>query len=162
MAKDWRTAYFLQAKCDYDIFCQMDVDTPLCQRLHYLQMTTEKLAKGFKTKPGAGPHAMTHHAFVSFMQVAKNIERLQRVCKPTNKSSFNRYIDSLIPLAQQVEQLSPDLAGNGPNTEYPWESREGVIAPIEYAFDNLDLNLRTNARLMKLLVFLELCFQIVE
>ena len=162
MAKDWRTSYFLQAKSDYETFFQMSVATPLCQRLHYLQMTTEKYAKGFKTQPGAGPHAMTHQAFVSFMRLAKSDARLQRACEFANKSSFHRYVDSLIPLAQQIEQLSPDLAGNGPNPEYPWETHDGVIAPIEYAFDGLDLKLITNARLRKLLDFIARCFQIVE
>ena len=57
MALDWRTAYFQQAKSDYEMLLKLlsEEDIPPCQSLHYLQMTTEKLAKGLLTRPG-GSH----------------------------------------------------------------------------------------------------------
>ena len=49
---DWRTAYLEQAKSDYAMLLKLNRDeAPLCHRLHYLQMTTEKMAKGFLTRP---------------------------------------------------------------------------------------------------------------
>lgn len=53
MAKDWRSAYFQQAKSDFQLFEKIvgQADVPLCQKLHYLQMATEKMSKGFLTKP---------------------------------------------------------------------------------------------------------------
>lgn len=54
MPLDWRAAYFQQAKSDYEMLLKLmsEEGTPACQSLHYLQMTTEKLAKGFLTQPG--------------------------------------------------------------------------------------------------------------
>lgn len=47
---DWRTGYLRQARADYDMLLfllKTGEEVALCQKLHYLQMTTEKLAKGF-------------------------------------------------------------------------------------------------------------------
>lgn len=54
MANDWRGAYFQQAKSDYSLLLLIKEinDVPLCQKLHYLQMTTEKMSKGFLTPVG--------------------------------------------------------------------------------------------------------------
>jgi hypothetical protein len=44
----WRDAFFVQAWSDYAVFEIMDDNNyPRCHVLHYLQMTTEKLAKGY-------------------------------------------------------------------------------------------------------------------
>ena len=70
MAMDWRTAYFQQARSDYDMLLRLlkEENVPECQRLHYLQMATEKLAKGFLTQPGGPRYPKVHDAFVRFVK----------------------------------------------------------------------------------------------
>ena len=75
---DWRSAYLEQAKSDFTMF-QVIQDAPLCHRLHYLQMATEKLAKGFLTPPGGARYGKTHDAFVRFLRVAKGRPEFQAV-----------------------------------------------------------------------------------
>jgi hypothetical protein len=68
---DWRTAYLTQAKSDYAMLLKLiREEAPLCHRLHYLQMTTEKMAKGFLTKKGGPRYAKTHDAFAKFVKIA--------------------------------------------------------------------------------------------
>lgn len=83
MALDWRTAYFQQARSDYDVLLKLigEQDVPACHCLHYLQMTTEKLAKGFLTQPGGTRYPKTHNAFAQFVKkVAQLNPDLQSVC----------------------------------------------------------------------------------
>ncbi len=81
MADDWRSAYFEQAKSDYQIFLKfIDLkDVPLCQKLHYLQMMTEKMAKGFQTPIGNGQYTNTHKVFVDFVNAAAKNKSLRRI-----------------------------------------------------------------------------------
>ena len=43
----WRKAYFTQAQNDYSLFREFKKrsDIAMCQKLHYLQMATEKFAE---------------------------------------------------------------------------------------------------------------------
>lgn len=78
---DWRTAYFMQARSDYEIFKRLVVqdDIPLCQLLHYLQMASEKFAKGFLTAPGGEPYPKTHNAFQLFVKVCRDRPEIRRL-----------------------------------------------------------------------------------
>lgn len=40
----------------------------------------------------------------------------------------------VLPLAYLVEQSAPDLAGDGPNPEYPWPRAMPETAPADYDF----------------------------
>jgi len=81
VADDWRTAFLLQARSDHAAF-RLLLDAArndpalLCQCLHYLQMTTEKLAKGFLTPPNGPRPPAVHHAFTRFVQTARGNDRL--------------------------------------------------------------------------------------
>ncbi len=68
------------------------------------------------------------------------------------------YIDSLLLYARLIEDLAPSNANNGPNPEYPWQGRDEVTAPADYAFANLEFNVRGMLNMLK---FLERCFQII-
>ena len=50
MANDWRSAFFKQAKSDFQLFKKLaeDDNVPHCQKLHYLLMTTERCQKASK------------------------------------------------------------------------------------------------------------------
>lgn len=132
MAQDWRTAYFRQAGSDYDTFLLLETSgAAFCQQLHYLQMTTEKLAKGFVTSPGGPQQPKVHRGYRNFIQ----------------------------PYAHLIENLAPANANDGPNAEYPWQTPLGVVAPVDYAFTNLEFNVRGMLNMLK---FLRRCFDIIK
>ena len=158
MAQDWRTGYFRQARSDYETLQLLEeASAPFCQRLHYLQMATEKLAKGFATEPGGPSQPKVHRGYVQFLQQIKRRSELQFLCQCSARQ-ITPYIDGLLPYARLVEDLAPANANNGPNPEYPWQDQSGVMAPADYAFSNLEFNVRGMLNMLK---FLERCFQII-
>jgi hypothetical protein len=123
-AMDWRTAYLTQAKSDYAMLLKLiREEAPLCHRLHYLQMTTEKMAKGFLTNKGGTRYAKTHDAFVKFVRLAGGRPEFRAASHFTQAGAFVAYVTSLLDTAQNVENLSPD-GGDHANPEYPWKNRE--------------------------------------
>jgi len=53
-------------------------------------------------------------------------------------TQFHEHIKHLLPLAESIERLTPALAHNGPNVEYPWESPNREIhIPLRYSFPAL-------------------------
>ncbi|MBC7529793.1 MAG: hypothetical protein H7308_19870 [Chthonomonadaceae bacterium] len=143
MANDWRSAYFQQAKSDYSILLKLKEinDVPLCQKLHYLQMTTEKMSKSFLTPVGGDQHKQTHDALVRFLQSAKTRSDLRRECNFATAPTFVfvAYIQALSPTAQAIENLSPEGASH-PNPEYPWKTGGKIITPFEHDFSDLKLS----------------------
>ena len=159
---DWRTAYLNQARWDFEMFRRLEKmnDVPPCYQLHYLQMATEKLAKGYLTLPGGGPYERTHDAFLKFMRVAKKLSEIRKMCgfsSSEKHKSYNEYIDGLIPIAGQIENLSPE-GDDHPNPEYPWvDARGNVISPLNHRFTGLDM---THPKMVKLVEFLNSLLQI--
>lgn len=161
MSLDWRAAYFQQARSDYDMLLKLlkEEDIPLCHCLHYLQMTTEKLAKGFRTRPGAGPYTKTHTAFATFVRkYAVLNSELQIACRIPNDAQYALYLNGLSDLAKKIEELSPD-GGDHPNPEYPWQQGAEILVPVSYPFADLDLYQQT-AKMAKLLKFITRCFEV--
>lgn len=164
MAHSWRTAYFKQGLADYQLFLTLEKteNIPLCHRLHYLQMMTEKLAKGFKTEPTAKEaHPFTHAAFVTLLRIVKDRPEFMQACNIGTKEQFLAYLKGLNSLAATIQGLAPDLADKGPNPEYPWQIPQGVMAPIDFNFPDLNLNAK-DLRLIKMLKFIDICFQIAQ
>jgi len=118
-------------------------------------MTAEKVAKGFRTAPGAAPAARSHVAFVDFVRAASSMPQIQHACGIGNHRQFSAYVQSLLPVADVLERLAPVLAGDGRNAEYPWEHAGRVTAPAEDGFP--DINVRRDPRAMKLMQFLSCC-----
>jgi hypothetical protein len=122
MPTDWRTSHFLQAQSDYVLFKRLDdPQVPFCHRLHYLQMTTEKMAKGFLTPPGGPRPPRVHDAFVRFIHLVRRTPALRRVCD-CGPGQVAAYVDSLLPVAAEIENLAPVGDIDRPNPEYPWEA----------------------------------------
>ena len=158
MAQDWQTAYFRQAQADYDTFLLLEKSgAAFCQRLHFLQMTTEKLAKGFASAPGGPPQPKVHRGYAQFLQQVKRRPELQTLF-PGNTRQVTPYVDALLPYARLIEDLAPANANNGPNAEYPWQTPTGVIAPVDYAFSNLEFDARGMLNMLK---FIRRCFEII-
>ena len=165
MANSWRTAYFKQALADYEMFLLLEktANIPVCHRLHYLQMTPEKLAKGFGTPLGAKKaHPHTHAEFVQLLRNAKSQSQFHQARGTMSKMQFDARINGLCPLAEKIQRLAPDLAGTGPNPEYPWEIPQGILVPIEFSFTDIDLNANVNPKLRNLLKFIDICFDIAK
>ena len=159
MPLDWRTAYLRQARADYAMFrllLQSGEEIALCQKLHYLQMTTEKLAKGFLTPPNGPQYPKTHDAFVRFVRIARGRPEIRQACRFQQASQYFAYIDSLEPIAAAIESLSPE-GDDHPNPEYPWIAGSQVYSPLDHTFPDLRL---ANPRMIKMLEFIEACFSI--
>jgi len=105
-----------------------------CHALHYLQMATEMLGKAFIWKSGP-PAKLSHSAFVRFLRhlETNRLAQAQLGCEKQNNRWRNLILKS-IPLAQEVEKLAPNLAGTGPNPEYPWPPSMPTMAPALYQF----------------------------
>ena len=137
---NWKQAFLEQSENDFSIFCEFyKLKKPRCQQLHYLQMTTEKLAKAHLCSKNNIPPKTTHIGFSKFLQQIKGQPDFQRKLGYKNKNSaYDAYIDSLVPLAQSIEQLAPEGKQlNKPNPEYPWKSGIQVLAPLHYEFKNI-------------------------
>ncbi len=157
---NWRESFIKQSHSDYEAFVILNqAAVPVCHCLHYLQMLTEKLAKGFlcADDPGGPPRAV-HAAFVRFLQVIKSNRKLQAACR-SNPAQFKAFIDSLLPLAREIESLAPSGSFQKPNPEYPWELNNKVITPAEYDYPSLDFK---SPRMVKMLRLIEICYQVLN
>lgn len=135
----WRTAYFTQAQNDYDVFREFKgrTDIAMCQKLHYLQMATEKLAKAFLSSATGGRPPRVHTALVRFLKMSKGRPDIRRRLGYAGKNSpaYCSYIDSLLDVAGRIERLAPVGGQERPNPEYPWEDDNGeVVCPVDYCF----------------------------
>lgn len=153
----WRQAYLRQAVADFTLYQELTRDRrPLCHRLHYLQMATEKMAKFQLTKVSGGPHRPTHVVLVAFLKLIKGRPEIRRKMgypEKGNAAAYWAYIDSLLPTAEKIQALAP-VGGNFKkvNAEYPWEDSDSdrVIAPIDHGFPEFDRH-----ELLKFQTFME-------
>jgi len=132
--------WWLQAKSDHDVFIRLRRwGVKPCHQLHYLQMATEKLGKAYFWRSGTPPRR-THAAFVRFMRFLGHIRGAERE-RAASVLAFSRYqdlrswINSVLPLAYELQRLAPDLAHDGPNPEYPWPPSAPRYVPAEFEFD---------------------------
>ncbi len=134
----WRDAYLQQAWSDFKVYQDLNANGyALCHQLHYLQMATEKLAKGFQCPIGGGPYPKTHFAFVKFLQQIKQQPRIYYSrLQFKSKNQFSSHTQSLAPIADLIEKLAP--AGGDydkVNPEYPWaDGANNVYCPVSYGF----------------------------
>jgi len=153
---DWREAFFCQARSENKIMTLLNArGVEYSHQLHYIQMVTEKLAKGFLAKAGRAEWQQTSHAaFVTMLRTIKGRPDVRTQLGYKDSQSFNRYIDSLLPLADKIEKLAPALAGTTrPNPEYPWKDRgsSDVLVPAGFAFPEFDPSDPVMVKLMNLI-----------
>lgn len=134
----WRSAYFTQARNDYGVFREFKgrADVAMCQKLHYLQMATEKLAKAFLSPPAGQPPPRVHSALVRFLQMSKRRPEIRcQLGYEGNNNASCSYIDSLLDVAGQIERLAPVGGEERLNPESPWAVDTGaVMCPVCYGF----------------------------
>ena len=135
---NWQEAFYHQAASDYAMLRRLTADREVddCQRLHYLQMTSEKLAKAFLTPTTGGSPRKSHAAFVRLLR-HPTFERLLGRTLGWSNVQIKSFTSGIMPLAQQIEDLAPTGDEERPNPEYPWRRGNDVIAPVNYNFDNL-------------------------
>jgi hypothetical protein len=143
---EWRRGYALQARADLEsleILSRPENLVPKCQRLHFLQMACEKLAKAhlldFGTK--ALEDLRSTHAVVA-KHLPIIIDEYYR--RQTKRHMGPHLFGRIRSVAREIELLAPtvDDGGRQPaNCEYPWTDPAGsrVFVPAEYAFRSLDL-----------------------
>lgn len=152
----WAEAYLEQARCDWATYELIEHNSGApCQRLHYLQMTTEKLGKALLLRSGSVPlHKVTksHQAFTAFLRLAARNPALTAELRMT-ATQLQQYVKGTLPMAHEIECLAPALAGGGPNAEYPWEApSRAVIAPVCHTYAiTADLSGPKGRNLLKLL-----------
>ena len=102
---------------------------PVCHRLHYLQMATEKLAKAyFTTLP---------KKHLGLMKLLAALATNARAVTPLGFASLadlDAWVTSVAAVGDAVERLAPALAGAGPNAEYPWPPKAEITAPVDHPF----------------------------
>lgn len=133
----WHYAFWEQAQSDWKAYRAIQ-SLPLddCHALHYLQMTTEKLAKAMLLARGTDISEVrySHKGFLRFLQLAARHPALPRQFNMPVRQ-FLEYVRSTLPLAGAIEHLAPALAQDGPNSEYPWQETTGTIRiPASYQF----------------------------
>ncbi len=134
---DWDAAFLEQSRADRRVLSVLEkANVEDCHYLHYLQMTTEKLAKAIDARSQGGREQpkRSHKALVRQLRLLARNPALQDLLGVPGKS-VKGIIDGVLPLAGEVESLSPDLAQGGPNPEYPWQAPHAtVVYPAKYAF----------------------------
>ena len=155
----WKDAFLAQARSDDAVRRLLAADPAIapCHALHYLQMSTEKLAKAVDAMQSDRPPEATHLGLVRLLQQLKRARFRNRLGYGRDTQSFRRLVDSLLPLARRIEQLAPAVAGaNQPNAEYPWlDAATGrVVAPADFAFDGFGVADSQLAKLDELLAAL--------
>ncbi|QDV13955.1 hypothetical protein CA51_38470 [Rosistilla oblonga] len=134
-----QSLWWQQAKSDHEVFELLRGEgVPACHSLHYLQMATEKLAKA-SFWANNDPPAMRHVGFAQFLRRFGNTPRRHRnrialLFGFGQFSGFQTWIRSAIPLARQIDQVSPAVIRDGPNSEYPWPHDAPIACPAQYHF----------------------------
>lgn len=135
---DWGIGYARQARADFDAWDQLQGSKlPECQKLHFLQMACEKLAKAHLCKAGSSPQDLqASHAYI-----AKNLPlilREQLVMEKAGPGVVRSVFHFTRRLAREIELLAPTVNDGGKrpdNCEYPWEDAKGKLwIPSDYKF----------------------------
>jgi hypothetical protein len=100
-----REAFLLQAASDYRAFQLLLRDSrsevPACHPLHYLQMSTEKIAKAAMIALGQRPDGLTHVAFSRLPSILARSDLATRLGY-RNSKSFRQFLKKKL---QSLERL---------------------------------------------------------
>jgi hypothetical protein len=137
---NWKQAFRRQAESDYDVFVLLNnIDNlPVSHSLHYLQMTSEKIAKSFQCEANERPK-LKHSVVKKFVVSLKTTPAVRNYLGYKDKNeAFSNFIRTMSSVADRIEKLAPSGQDvSAPNSEYPWQSRENpleVVAPVDYSF----------------------------
>jgi hypothetical protein len=130
-----QAAFYRQSSSDWRLFEELRNRSrrEACHELHYLQMATEKLAKAFLWGTRTPPR-QTHVSLVQFLRRIGTSRRVRDALEFGRQEQLAAWVRGVLPLAYLIERLAPDLAGDGPNPEYPWPPDLPETAPVDYDF----------------------------
>jgi len=105
-------------------------------------MATEKLAKAYFWRSG-NPPPKSHSGFVKYLRflgatVPGNRDRVSELFSYKRFEDFQQWLRYTLPIAYDLERLTPDLSNDGPNPEYPWPHSLPETAPVEHGFQVWD------------------------
>jgi len=156
-SQEWGRAFAKQARADFDTWNALQLyvklppearPLPRCQKLHFLQMACEKLAKAHLLKGGSRVSDLKQsHAYIA--KHLPTIVRQQMIQEGENERVANSIRDQCKRLAREIELLSPsvdDGSRREDNCEYPWVHGAALYVPAEWAFANLNLLTEPNGR----------------
>jgi hypothetical protein len=124
--------FLAQARSDYEIYQRLK-GQDVCHRLHYLQMSTEKLSKVWfwrlMTPPGGG-----HRTFEPFLRGLDTSGRtdFHRMFGYRLVRRFDSQRPFIFRLASQIQDLAP--GPTNPNPEYPWPRILPAHGPLAHSF----------------------------
>jgi hypothetical protein len=123
-----------QARSDYEVFGLLSRRN-ICHRLHYLQMSTEKLAKVYFWRHGRFP-GFGHHRFAPFLRDLESSRTadFHRMFSYKDPRRFDSQKTAILDLATRIQELAPAHGNNGPNPEYPWPPNLPTTSPLVHPF----------------------------
>jgi hypothetical protein len=143
-------AFLHQARSDYRVFellWEKDRnEVPGCHPLHYLQMATEKLAKAIMM---VGSQEFDRYSHAAFSDLPHLVSRFDVASKLGHSDfrKFKQFLKRSTSIFHNIDELHPSIGpsqfgggtSEGPNTEYPWQTRDLTgnqiwKAPAEHPF----------------------------
>ena len=105
-------AFLIQASSDYRVFrilLNLDRATvPACHALHYLQMSTEKLAKAAMKALERPTGKLTHVAFSDMPYLLARTE-IAKQLGWQNAKAFRQFLKKSAPIFRKIEELNPSV-----------------------------------------------------
>ena len=96
----WDKAFLVQARSDWEIFRLLDSQR-FCERchcLHYLQMSTEKLAKAIMSRQHGGAKApRKHHVFVQMLRSSRKAPRRFATALGVTDHQYIEIVKQILP-----------------------------------------------------------------
>lgn len=138
---DEQNLWWEQAKSDHAVFVLLRGEgVHECHVLHYLQMAAEKISKAYLWRSGTAP-PRSHVGLMPFLQALlsrglgrKERQRIAEIFDYARPQHMAAWVKQVSPLAHELQNLTPDLSNNGPNTEYPWPHENPVHCPALHSF----------------------------
>jgi hypothetical protein len=153
---EWARSFAKQAGADFDAWNVLQFYQPpegivplrRCQKLLFLQMACEKLAKAHLLMAGSKLEDLeASHAYTA--KHLPMIVRTQMILNGENERVAKRMHDQCKRIAREIELLSPSVKDGGrrkDNCEYPWVSGGVLCVPADWPFSNLNLLTETGGR----------------
>ena len=119
---DWAEAFFAQASEDLAAAKKLEGETPSVLAM-LLQMTFEKMAKAALLRSGQATIEQvcrSHAAASRMLAVMKRNRSMLR----TLGNGYEYAWKDVLPVVTELERAHPQLAGRGPQLEYPWEEAD--------------------------------------
>ena len=136
----YQKLWWEQSACDHQAFEDMrGRGGNQCHLLQFLQMATEKIAKAYFWRSGSPP-PRSHAGFVQFLRFLGQVrqrdrERIAILFTFRRFDDFQSWIHSVLEIAYALERVTPDLANNGPNPEFPWPHAAPQFTPAAHDFE---------------------------